>query len=71
MVTSSPLPRLGFDMALNEMQWAIKWWLGLPLTSKGGVCAYCPDKALDAQVLAKEALKKKKGLHCLPMTLEC
>ena len=40
-------PWLGFDMAPNEMQWIIKWWLGLPLTP-GGVCAYCPDKALDA-----------------------
>ena len=35
-------------MAPNEMQWSIKWWLGLPLTLKGEVCAYCPDKALDA-----------------------
>ena len=35
-------------MAPNEMQWSIKWWLGLPLTPKGEVCAYCPDKALDA-----------------------
>ena len=26
----------------------IKWWLGLPLTLEVGVCAYCPDKALDA-----------------------
>ena len=41
-------PRLGFDLALNEMQWSIKWWLGLPLTPEGGVCPYCPDKALDA-----------------------
>ena len=30
------------------MQWSIKWWLGLPLTPEVGVCAYCPDKALDA-----------------------
>ena len=30
------------------MQWGIKWWLGLPLTPELGVCAYCPDKALDA-----------------------
>ncbi|KAL5460299.1 hypothetical protein EMCRGX_G033741 [Ephydatia muelleri] len=27
-----PSPRLGFDLAPNEMQWSIKWWLGLPLT---------------------------------------
>ena len=43
-----PSPRLGFDLAPNEVQWSIKWWLGLPLTPEGGVCAYCPDKALDA-----------------------
>ena len=43
-----PSPRLGFDLAPNEMQWSIKWWLGLPLTPEVGVCAYCPDKALDA-----------------------
>ena len=43
-----PSPRLGFDMAPNEMQWCIKWWLGLPLTPEGEVCAYRPDKALDA-----------------------
>ena len=43
-----PFPRLGFDLAPNEMQWSIKWWLGLPLTPEVGVCAYCPDKALDA-----------------------
>ena len=43
-----PSPRLGLDMAPNEMQWSIKWWLGLPLTPEGEVCAYCPDKALDA-----------------------
>ena len=42
-----PSPRLGFDLAPNEMQWSIKWWLGLPLTPEGGVCPYCPDKALD------------------------
>eukprot|EP00731_Ephydatia_muelleri_P012432 Em0006g1326a len=30
------------------MQRGIKWWLGLPLTPELGVCAYCPDKALDA-----------------------
>ena len=35
-------------MATSEMQWGIKWWLGLPLTPELGVCAYCPDKALDA-----------------------
>ena len=40
-----PSPRLGFDLAPNEMQWSIKWWLGLPLTPEVGVCAYCPDKA--------------------------
>ena len=33
---------------IKEMQWSIKWWLGLPLTPEGEVCAYCPDKALDA-----------------------
>ena len=44
-----PTCRLGFDMAPNEMQWSIKWWLGLPLTPEGEVCAYCrPDKELDA-----------------------
>ena len=43
-----PSPRLSFDLAPNEMQWSIKWWLGLPLTPEVGVCAYCPDKALDA-----------------------
>eukprot|EP00731_Ephydatia_muelleri_P016289 Em0009g713a len=37
--------RQGCDMATSEMQWG---WLGLPLTSELGVCAYCPDKALDA-----------------------
>ncbi|KAL5499538.1 hypothetical protein EMCRGX_G010973 [Ephydatia muelleri] len=35
-------------MATSEMQRGIKWWLGLPLTPELGVCAYCPDKALDA-----------------------
>ena len=35
-------------MATSEMQWGIKWWLGLPLTPELGVCTYCPDKALDA-----------------------
>ncbi|KAL5477585.1 hypothetical protein EMCRGX_G024399 [Ephydatia muelleri] len=43
-----PSPRQGCDMATSEMQWGIKWWLGLPLTPELGVCAYCPDKALDA-----------------------
>ena len=43
-----PFPRQGCDMATSEMQWGIKWWLGLPLTPELGVCAYCPDKALDA-----------------------
>ena len=42
-----PSPRLEFDLAPNEMQWSIKWWLGLPLTP-GVICVYCPDKALDA-----------------------
>ena len=31
------------DMAPNEMQWTIKWWLGLPLTPEEVVYAYCPD----------------------------
>ena len=48
MATGSPSPRLGFDLAPNEMQWSIKSWLGLPLKPEVGVCAYCPDKALDA-----------------------
>ena len=39
-----PSPRQGCDMATSEMQWGIKWWLGLPLTPEIGVCAYCPDK---------------------------
>ena len=43
-----PSPRQSCDMATSEMQWGIKWWLGLPLTPELGVCAYCPDKALDA-----------------------
>ncbi|KAL5497106.1 hypothetical protein EMCRGX_G013513 [Ephydatia muelleri] len=42
------LRKQGCDMATSEMQWGIKWWLGLPLTPEIGVCAYCPDKALDA-----------------------
>ena len=33
-----PSPRQGCDMATSKMQWGIKLWL----------CAYCPDKALDA-----------------------
>ena len=48
MAAGIPSPRLGFDMAPNEMQWSIKWWLGLPLTPEGEVCVCCPDKALDA-----------------------
>ncbi|KAL5494359.1 hypothetical protein EMCRGX_G015676 [Ephydatia muelleri] len=47
-LASNSTSRLGFDLAPNEMQWSIKWWLGLPLTPEVGVCAYCPDKALDA-----------------------
>ena len=43
-----PSPRQGCDLTTSEMQWGIKWWLGLPLTPELGVCAYCPDKALDA-----------------------
>ena len=27
-----PSPRLGFDLATNEMQWSVKWWLGLLMT---------------------------------------
>ncbi|KAL5463490.1 hypothetical protein EMCRGX_G032386 [Ephydatia muelleri] len=31
-----PSPRQGCDMATSEMQWGIKWWLGLPLTPELG-----------------------------------
>ena len=45
-------PPLGWgstcNLVPNEMQWSIKWWLGLPQSPEGEVCAYCPDKALDA-----------------------
>ena len=45
MVTSSPFPKVG---VWHGSQWTTKWWLGLPLTPERVVCAYCPDKALDA-----------------------
>ena len=48
MASGGSIPyRQGCDLTTSEMQWGIKWRLGLPLTPELGVCAYCPDKALD------------------------
>ena len=41
-----PSVGLGLHLDPNELQIAVKWWLGLD-TSRGSSCALCPDVALD------------------------
>ena len=42
------MPSIGLGLHLdpNELQIAVKWWLGLD-TSRGSSCGLCPDVALD------------------------
>eukprot|EP00731_Ephydatia_muelleri_P009897 Em0005g483a len=44
----SVVPSIGLGLHLdpNELQIAVKWWLGLD-TSRGSSCGLCPDVALD------------------------
>ena len=41
-----PSPGLGLHLESNELQMAIRWWLGLD-TSARSMCPFCPDTALD------------------------
>eukprot|EP00731_Ephydatia_muelleri_P036461 Em0259g4a len=41
-----PSVGLGLHLDSNELQIAVKWWLGLD-TSRGSSCALCPDETLD------------------------
>ena len=41
-----PSVGLGLHLDSNELQIAVKWWLGFD-TSRGSSCALCPDVALD------------------------
>ena len=41
-----PSVGLGLHLDSNELQIAVKWWLGLD-TSRGSSCALCPDVTLD------------------------
>eukprot|EP00731_Ephydatia_muelleri_P003184 Em0001g3184a len=41
-----PSVGLGLHLDPNELQIAVKWWLGLDI-SRGSSCALCPDVALD------------------------
>ena len=45
-LTVVPSVGLGLHLDPNELQIAVKWWLGLD-TSRGSSCALCPDVALD------------------------
>ena len=50
--------QLGLHLDPNELQTAIKWWLGLD-TSGGSMCLLCPDTALDT--LGHHAVTCRRG----------
>ena len=50
--------QLLFHLDPNELQTAIKWWLGLD-TSGGSMCLLCPDTALDT--LGHHAVTCRRG----------
>ena len=53
-----PSVQLGLHLDPNELQTAIKWWLGLD-TSGGSMCLLCPDTALDT--LGHHAVTCRRG----------
>ena len=58
-LSAVPSPGLGFRLEPAEVQSLVKLRLGLPLTSDGSHCPYCPDKSLDP--FGHHALTCKRG----------
>ena len=54
----TPSVQVGLHLDPNELQTAIKWWLGLD-TSGGSMCLLCPDTALDT--LGHHAVTCRRG----------
>ena len=58
LLGSQSLLLLGLHLDPNELQTAIKWWLGLD-TFGGSMCLLCPDTALDT--LGHHAVTCRRG----------
>ena len=58
-LSAVPSPGLSLSLDTNELQMAIKWWLGLDTLPGSPPCALCPEHPLDP--LGHHALTCKQG----------